>query len=89
MEELMRTGKYEYQSDFAKKYFARGREEGRQEGRAAGQRHASLLVLESRGIAIDDAARQRIIQERDEASLDAWAQRAITASDIDDLFVDE
>jgi hypothetical protein len=36
MEELMRTGKYEYQSDFAKKYFALVREEGREEDRARG-----------------------------------------------------
>jgi hypothetical protein len=36
MEELMRTGKYEYQSELAKKYIARGREEGLEKGREEG-----------------------------------------------------
>jgi hypothetical protein len=33
LEELMQSGTYEYQSEFARKYFAQGRQEGRQEGR--------------------------------------------------------
>jgi hypothetical protein len=89
MEDLMRTGKYEYQSDFAKKYFSRGREEGREEGRAAGQARALLLVLRSRGIDVPDDVIARIDGERDEARLDAWTRRAVSAVDIDDLFADE
>jgi hypothetical protein len=89
MEDLMRTGKYEYQSDFAKKYFARGREEGREEGRAVGQARALLLVLRSRGIDLPDDVIARIGNERDEARLDAWIRRAVTAVDVDDLFADE
>ena len=89
MEELMRTGKYEYQSDFAKKYFSLGREEGREEGRVAGEARALLLVLRSRGIEVPTDAARRIEEERDGARLDAWIRRAATAAAIDDVFADE
>jgi hypothetical protein len=85
MEKLMRTGKYEYQSDFAKKYFARGEEAGR----AAGEARALLLVLGSRGIEVPAAAARRIEAERDDARLDMWIRRAVTATTIDDVFDDE
>jgi hypothetical protein len=81
MEELMRTGKYEYQSDFAKKYFALGREEGRTT--------ALLLVLRSRGIEIPGGAERRIEEERDPARLDRWIHRAATADTIDEVLADE
>ena len=93
MEKLMRTGKYEYQSDFAKKYFARGeekgRELGREEGRAAGEARALLLVLRSRGIEVPAAAARRIEAERDDVRFEAWIRRALTATTIDDVFTDE
>ena len=89
MEELMRTGKYEYQSDFAKKYFALGHEEGREEGRAAGEARALLLVLRSRAVDVPTEAAQRIEQERDRARLEVWIRRAVTAATIDDVFADE
>lgn len=89
MEELMRTGKYEYQSDFAKKYFALGREEGREEGRAVGEVSALLLVLRARGIEVPSAAADRIDCERDAARIESWIRRAATATSIDDVFADE
>jgi hypothetical protein len=101
MEKLMRTGKYEYQSDFAKKYFARGeekgreqgreegREQGREEGRAAGEARALLLVLRSRGIDVPAAIARRIEAERDDARFEAWIRRALTATTIDHVFTDE
>ena len=82
MEELMRTSKYEYQSDFAKKYFAQGREEGR----AAGEARALILVLQSRDIEIPAEAAKRIEGERDGARLESWIRRAARASTIDDIF---
>jgi hypothetical protein len=85
MEKLMRTGKYEYQSDFARKYFARGEEEGR----AAGEARALLLVLRSRGIDVPAAVARRIEAERDDARFEAWIRRALTATTIDDVFTDE
>jgi hypothetical protein len=89
MEKLMRTGKYEYQSDFAKKYFARGEERGREEGRAAGEARALLLVLRSRGIDVPEAAARRIEAERDDARFEAWIRRALTATTIEDVFSGE
>jgi hypothetical protein len=93
MEKLMRTGKYEYESDFAKKYFARGeekgREDGRGEGRAAGEARALLLVLRSRGIEVSAAEARRIEAERDDARFEVWIRRALTATTMDDVFSDE
>jgi hypothetical protein len=37
VEELMERGQYEYQSDFARRYFGEGREKGREEGREEGR----------------------------------------------------
>jgi hypothetical protein len=53
LEELMERGTYEYQSEFARKYVAQGREEGRkegrEEGREEGERTALLKVLAGPG----------------------------------------
>ena len=62
---------YDYQSDFAKKYVAEGRDEGRAEGRDEGRaegrtrgRARVLTVLRVRGIAVPEAARERILAQR-------------------------
>src|SRR5271163_152248 len=49
--EAMMKG-YEYQSDFAKKYVAQGRDEGRVEGRAEEAARALLTVLRARGLTV-------------------------------------
>jgi Arc/MetJ-type ribon-helix-helix transcriptional regulator len=89
MEKLMRTGKYEYQTDYMKQAFARGEEQGREEGRAAGEARALLLVLRSRGIEVPAAAVRRIETERDDARFEAWIRRAATATTLDDVFTDD
>jgi hypothetical protein len=68
--EAMMKG-YQYQSDFAKNYIALGRAEARAE--------AVLTVLRVRGIAVPDAARERILAEKDQARLERWIERAILA----------
>jgi hypothetical protein len=70
---------YEYQSEFAKKYVALGRDEGRSEGRADEAARNLLTVLRVRGIAVPDAARDSILAERDPARLERWHERAILA----------
>src|SRR5262249_9150365 len=65
--EAMMKG-YEYQSDFAKKYYGQGRTEGRTEEAA----RAVLAVLRVRGIAVPDAVRERILNEKDPARLERW-----------------
>ena len=90
LEELMSAGKYEYQSDFAKKYVALGRAEGVAEGRAEGDAHgraaAILLLLEARGVAVSEPMRARLRACRDVALLDAWLLRAANASREEDVF---
>jgi hypothetical protein len=90
LEDLMVSGNYEFQSDFAKKHQAKGREEGRQEGRhegeVAGQARALLAVLESRGLHISQKARTRIVACIDIAQLDAWVRRAASVATVDELF---
>jgi hypothetical protein len=65
---------YEYQSDFAKKYVAQGRTE-----EAA---HAVLTVLEARGLAVPDAARERILSQKDRERLERWLKKAIVAASV-------
>ncbi|MGA2451074.1 MAG: hypothetical protein ABTD50_20635, partial [Polyangiaceae bacterium] len=72
LEALMAAKNYEYQSDFAKRYFG--------QGRAEGEARAILTVLAARGIDVPDRARARILDCADLAQLDAWLARAATAS---------
>src|SRR5271170_7611951 len=57
--EAMMKG-YEYQSDFAKKYYGQGRAE------------AILTVLRVRGLSVPDATRERILAETEPARLERW-----------------
>ena len=75
--EAMMKG-YEYQSDFAKKYVAQGRDQGRVEEAA----RAVLTALRVRGIAVPEAARERILAEKDPERLERWHERAIVAASI-------
>jgi hypothetical protein len=69
---------YVYQSDFAKKYIALGRDEGRAEGEA----RALLAAFRARGITVPDAARERILAEKDPDRLERWVERAIVAASV-------
>jgi hypothetical protein len=75
LEGLMASRNYEYQSDFAKRYFGQGRAEGQAEGRA----EALLRILAARGLEIAADARERILSCRDLSLLDTWLTRAVTA----------
>ena len=83
--EAMMKG-YEYQSDFAKKYVAQGREEGRDEGRDEGRTETRasdvLTVFRVRGIAVPDAARERILAQKDPSLLERWLEKAIVAASV-------
>ncbi|MFS8072081.1 MAG: hypothetical protein ACMG6S_37405, partial [Byssovorax sp.] len=75
--EAMMKG-YEYQSDFAKKYVALGRAEGE----ATASARAVLTVLRVRGIAVPDAARERILAENDPARVECWLEKAAIAASV-------
>jgi hypothetical protein len=81
VEKEMETRKYEYQSDFARKYVAEGEAKGRAEGRA----EALLTILSSRGIEVADDLRTRILACADLATLDRWLARAATAESADEV----
>ena len=77
--EAMMKG-YEYQSDFAKKYVAQGRTE-----EAA---RALLTALRVRGIALPEAARERILAQKDPECLERWHERAILAASLAEVLDD-
>jgi hypothetical protein len=71
--EAMMKG-YQYQSDFAKKYYGQGTADGRA--------HAVLTVLRARDIAVPDVARERILAQKDPERLERWLERAAVAASI-------
>ncbi len=95
---------YEYQSDFAKKYVAQGRDEGRTlgrdeglslgraegeaRGRAEGEARALLIALQARGFAVPDAVRDRILAQKDQDCLERWLKKAIVASSLAEVLDD-
>jgi len=65
-----------------------GRTEGRIEGRAEAQANAVLTVLRARGIAVSDAARKRILTQKDLQRLERWLEKATLATSIGDVIND-
>jgi hypothetical protein len=65
-----------------------GRDEGRTEGRDEGEARALLAALRVRGIPVPDAARERILAERDPERLERWVERAIVATSLAEV-IDE
>jgi hypothetical protein len=85
--EAMMKG-YEYQSDFAKKYVAQGRDEGRDEGRVEEAARNLLTVLGVRGIAVPDAVRERIVAQKDPLLLERWLAKAVFAASVGEVIDD-
>ena len=82
--EAMMKG-YVYQSDFAKKYIALGRDQGLNEGRVEEAARAVLTALRVRGMTVPDAARERILAEKDPSLLERWLERAILAASVSEV----
>ena len=82
IEERMATTGYQYQSDFAKTYFA----QGEATGEAKGEAKALLLVLASRGIDVADDSRARVLACTDLAQLERWLARAVRIASAAELF---
>jgi hypothetical protein len=70
------------------KLLAEARDQGRAEGEVEGAAHAVLTVLCVRGIAVPDAARERILAERDLDQLHRWVERAVVATSLDDVLAE-
>jgi hypothetical protein len=75
--QAMNSSKYEYQSDFAKKYVAQGKESGEHSGRAA----LILRQLTARFGSLSDETRQRI-EAASIAELEDIGERLLTARSV-------
>ncbi|WP_437721833.1 hypothetical protein [Sorangium sp. So ce861] len=88
LEAMMKSG-YEFQSEFARSYVAKGRQEGREEGMREGtlktKAQAVLVVLEARGLEVPADVRERVLVSTDVAELDRWLRRAAVVSDAREL----
>ena len=83
LQDMARSGNYEFVSEFAKKRIAQGRAEGETKGRA----ESLVQVHTLRGFAVDALLRSRIAQASIE-QLEAWLAKAVTATAIADVFQD-
>jgi hypothetical protein len=87
--EAVMQGNYEYQSDFARKYYGQGKAEGRQEGLQEGRfeeaREAIIAVLGARGLVLNAEQRQRIESCTDLSQLKAWLLAAVGAHSVAEL----
>ena len=72
--------------------WAKARENGRDEGRKVGHAEAAaravLTVLRARSIELPEAARERILAEKDPERLERWLERAAVAASVADV-IDE
>jgi hypothetical protein len=54
-------------------------------GEAKGEARFVLRVLDSRGVAVDDESRERIMQCTDTGQLEQWLDRALVATSVDEV----
>ena len=65
-----------------------GRDEGRIEGEVVARARDVLTVLRVRGIAVPDAARERILAQKSSDRLERWLERAVVAASVSEV-IDE
>ncbi|WP_444962541.1 hypothetical protein [Nocardiopsis sp. M1B1] len=70
---------YEFRTELIGRPFREGRIEGRAE--------AILGVLDARGIAVSNEARERVNASSDLDELDRWVRRAAKVDSAEDLFL--
>jgi flagellar biosynthesis/type III secretory pathway protein FliH len=87
LEEIM-AARYEYQSDFARKYFSEGLEKGMAKGQAQGKADALLKLLQLKRFTLTEEQRQRVLECGDEAVLDGWMARVLDARALADVFAE-
>jgi hypothetical protein len=62
-----------------------GHDEGRREGEATARARAVLTVLQARGLAVPDAARERVLAQKDPTRLERWLAKAAVAASVADV----
>ena len=83
LEATMNSLGYEYQSDFARRYFGQGKAEGKVEGKVEGRVEILLKLLALRFGLLTEAAQARVRSAQD-AQLDAVAERVLTAQTLEE-----
>jgi hypothetical protein len=79
----MDAKKYEYQSEFARRYYGQGVEEGIARGVTQGRVEMLLKLLATRYGALSAAVAEEV-QKATAPELDSIAERALTAKTLDD-----
>jgi predicted transposase YdaD len=83
----MDAAKYQYQSEFARRFFGQGKAagmaEGRAEGRIEGRVEIILKLLATRYGALSSAAEERV-RGADGTELDGVAERLLTAGTVEE-----
>ena len=82
----MDPAKYEYQSEFARRYVAQGKAEGRAEGKAEGRAEGKAdLLLKQLAVRFGPLAAEVVARVRaaSVAELDIFAERVLTAASLD------
>jgi hypothetical protein len=74
--------------DFVDGFLDQGRAEGRAQGVAQGEAQLLLRFMAARGLDIPEHIRARVAECADTARLEAWADRAATATSADEIFGD-
>ena len=64
------------------------RQEGRTEGEAIARARDVLTVLRARGITVPDAARERVLVEKDPERLERWLEKAAVAASVVEVIDD-
>lgn len=82
--QAMDPAKYEYQSEFARRYVSQGRAEGRAEGEARGRADLVLKQVMLRFGPLHEATVQRV-RNATIAELDAFAERVLSAKSLDEV----
>jgi len=82
LEALMTTT---FKDDFIDRIKASGRAEGKAEGKA----DMVLRVLAARGFEVPGSIRDQVLSCTDLGQLDRWAEIAVTAAALDDVFADD
>lgn len=74
--------------EFVDGFLDQGRAEGRAQGMAQGEAHILLRIMAARGLDVPERIRTRVAACADTARLEAWADRAATATSVDEIFGD-
>jgi predicted transposase YdaD len=85
MEELMRSYGEELIEQGRQQGLEKGLARGREEGLARGRAEDILRILALRGIDVEEAARQRILDCTDVDTLDTWFDRVLQATTLSEV----